>query len=116
MNTINFWDVKSFDQAQAIAADESARTGRTVLAVDRGPNVWPRYNIVTPPQVGEDVSEGFNGDYYPVGKVEKIGKDYKRIKAGGRWFYRRKLTARWCQGGSPFCLVQGTRHEWNREF
>lgn len=113
---IDAWSFKTFADAERAAIEESSRTGQVHLAADRGANVWPRYDVVAVPALGDDVSESFNGDSYPVGKVEQIGKNYKMIKAGGRWFYRVRLTGAWRAAHSPFCLIQGTHHEWNREF
>lgn len=106
--------------AQQIADSASNLTGRTCLAIDSGPDVSPRYDVIEAPAIGDDASKGFNGDYYPVGKITKIGKDYKQITVDGPRglikFYRRKLTAAWVQTGGTWCLVPGTRSEWNQEF
>jgi hypothetical protein len=58
---------------------------------DRGPYVWPRYTVLTPPQVGDKVSSGFNGDYYPEGTVVKVSKgpSFRRVETStGRIFWR----------------------------
>lgn len=107
----------SFAEAQALAdAAMKQHPGRVFLPYDYGESVWPRYGIMEPPAVGDDVSMGFNGDYYYVGKVEKIGKNYRQIKAGGKWFYRRKLRPAWREAKSPFALVNGIRNELNPSF
>jgi hypothetical protein len=111
----DFWKLKSFAEAQALAETASkAYPELAILPYDYGYGVYPAYGIIEAPKVGDDVSYGFNGDYYPLGKVEQIGKDYKRIKAGGKWWYRRKLTPSWRNG--CWALVKGTYDERNPEF
>lgn len=110
----DFWKLNSFDEAEALALAEQAKHPElVVLAYDHGENVTPRFGITEAPKVGDDVSYGFNGDYYPAGKVEQIGKDYKRIKAGGEWYYRRKLAPRWVKAGGTWGLIKGIRDERN---
>jgi hypothetical protein len=112
-----FHDLKSYAEAQALAEEASkANPTLVILAYDNGPAWSPRYGIMEAPKVGDDVSHGFNGDYYPVGKVEQIGKDYKRIKAGGVWYYRRKLSPSWIKAGGTWSLVQGIIDERNPSF
>jgi fermentation-respiration switch protein FrsA (DUF1100 family) len=118
-------DWRDFATVELIANDLSALTGDDWLPVDRGAHVSPRYDVVVCPKVGEDVSRGFNGDYYPVGKIIGITGAGRRsittMATDGsgvvRKFYRVKLSGAWKEGGgSPFCLVPGVRHEWNPEF
>lgn len=109
---VDAWELKSFEDAMAAAARQDVPT----LAVDRGPGVFPRYDVTPAPQVGDYVSEGYNGDSYYIGQVEKIGKDYKRVKAAGVWFYRHKLTATWRRANSCYSLLLGVHNTWNPEF
>lgn len=117
------WDWSDFLTVELIANELSAATGRDFLPCDRGDHVSPRYDVIEAPKLGDDVSRGFNGDYYPVGKVTRITGAGRRIietkdeRGTVRKFYRVKLSAAWREGkGSPFCLVPGVRSEWNREF
>jgi hypothetical protein len=113
----DFWKLKSYAEAEALA--EQARKnhpGIAVLPYEYGEWHSPRWGIIHAPTLGDDVSHGFNGDYYPVGKVEQIGKDYKRIKAGGVWYYRRKLSPSWIKAGGTWSLVQGIIDERNPSF
>lgn len=106
-------DLKTFEQASAVAAALTANLGRTFLPTDAGGNCSPQFDVIEPPQVGDEVSEGFNGDYYPCGVVSRVGKDYRfiyvRDESGKeRRAVRRRLTGSWKLGG--FSLVKG-RHE-----
>lgn len=125
-------DWQTFEQADKIARELSEATGRVFLAVDSGPNVSPRYDVIEAPKIGDSVSRGFNGDYYPCGTVTHIGKDYRTITTSDlkrtydsednevltpRKFWRKKLTGAWMEeGGGPFCLVSGHRDERNPSF
>jgi len=62
-------DYKSFDDA-AFAAEIANRAddGEAYIATDGSASLYPRYDVVSIPKVGDSVSRGFNGDYYPVGK------------------------------------------------
>jgi hypothetical protein len=113
----DFWKICSFKQAQSLAEQAMKdHPGHTFLPCDFGPAWSPRFGICQPPIVGEDASYGFNGDYYPAGKVEKVGKDYKIITVGGIKYYRRKLTSSWIRQGGTWSLVRGIHDERNPEF
>lgn len=106
--------------AQQIADSASKFTGRTFLAIDNGDHVSPRYEVIEAPSVGDEVSKGFNGDFYHVGQVVKIGKNYKQITVQGKYgtikFYRKGLRGCWLQPGGTWGLVPGVRNEMNPEF
>lgn len=80
---LNRTDITSLEQAQALAESASGTLGIPHLAVDRGVGVSPRYDVIEAPMVGDEVSMAFNGDYYPVGKITRIGAGYKQIKVVG---------------------------------
>lgn len=80
---LNRTDITSLEQAQALADSASGTIGYPFLAVDRGTHVSPRYDVIEAPMVGDEVSMAFNGDYYPVGKITRIGAGYKQIKVVG---------------------------------
>lgn len=113
---IGRWEIKSFEHALEIANAASRLTRKPLLAVDNGASVSPRYDVIFAPQIGEEVSKGFNGDYYPCGKITKISKSYKRIETDqGTTFYRRRETDGWYEGGAPYAMVQGIHNERARE-
>lgn len=105
--------------AQELAASASKFSGWKFIATDAGEQVWPRYDVIKAPVVGDEVSKAFNGDYYPVGKIIKIGKNYGRIYVtGGEGelvFYRRKLTGAWLLN-KTWGLVPGSITRRNPEF
>ena len=116
-------DWKTFDRATEVAEQASKATGRNIVPVDNGEWVWPRYDITEVPNVGDDVSYGFNGDYYPCGKIIKIsGQNYRRIETydeqNGRrkFFWRRRLTGSWVMSGGTWSLVKGIHNDKNPDF
>lgn len=105
--------------AQVIAEAASKFSGKQYLMSDRGDSVSPRYDVVEAPALGDEVSMAFNGDYYPVGKVIKIGKDYKQIKVEGERgpmvFYRKGERGAWLYK-QMWSLVPGVIDRLNPEF
>jgi hypothetical protein len=117
MDNLARHDIKDFAAAETLAAARTAETGVQHIAVDDGANRWPRYNVVEAPKVGEFVSQGFNGDYYPVGKIVKIGANYKNITCDdGSVFRRVKQTGGWKLSKSCFWMVKGNRDARNPSF
>lgn len=107
----------SFEYAQILAKSASECTGKTYLAIDSGPWTSPRYDVIEAMTVGEPVSYGFNGDYYPDGEIVKIGKNHRIITTStGARYYRRKLTGVWLKTGGTWALVSGHRNDKNPEF
>lgn len=102
--------------ALALAANELTEPGR-YIPIDRGRNVSPRYDVMMAPMVGEEVSKGFNGDYYPCGTIVAISPTMKKITTSdGTVFYRkRENSPRWSCDGT-FCLVRGRIDERNPSF
>lgn len=110
------WDFTTFDVAEKLAADATKLTGTLYIAIDNGPNVSPRYDIVRAPKVGDKVSYGFNGDYYPDGEITNISASLRIVTTStGRKYYRRRLTDLWLERGM-WALVQGHIDERNPEF
>lgn len=111
-------EIESFEAAEELAALMTEDRGTLWLATDSGRGVWPRYRVMEAPKVGDAVSMGFNGDYYPEGEIASISKTYYAITTTtGKTFRRVKKTGSWkLPNGNPFCLVPGHRREWNREF
>jgi hypothetical protein len=115
---LNRNDIDSFMLAQVIADAATEFSGQTYLATDAGDHTSSRYDAKPAPVLGDDASMGFNGDYYPVGKIIAIGKTFRQIKVSGDrgviTFYRRKLSGAWLHKG--FSLVPGIINRWNPEF
>jgi hypothetical protein len=116
---LNRNDIDLFMLAQQIA-DSASRLGtQKYIATDAGPTVSPRYDVKEAPACGVECSMAFNGDYYPVGTITKIGKDYKQITVDGPRgvlkFYRRKLSGAWVSKGM-WALVPGFINKFNAEF
>lgn len=112
-----FHALKSFADAQKEADRISKQEGVEVLPYDYGSNVWPRYGVCQPPQVGDEVSYSFNGDSYPCGVVTKVGKNHRMITVtDGTRFYRRKLQPRWLMTGGTWSLISGHHDDRNPEF
>ena len=119
---IERWDFPDFEFVTRLAASASALTGEDWIPVDQGPSVSPRYDVMACPRVGEDASRGFNGDYYPVGKVVSISAaPTRRVitvdgPRGKLRFYRRGLSSGWTQAGGTWGLVKGVVNRYNQEF
>lgn len=118
---LNRTDITSLEQAQALAESASGTLGIPHLAVDRGVGVSPRYDVIEAPMVGDEVSMAFNGDYYFIGKITRIGAGYKQIKVvgpdGDKVFHRQG------NGNGPgwlyqrmWRLVAGKHSSLNQEF
>ena len=118
MNLTNLYDYqnrndwKSFQQVEAVAK----ALGEGFIATDAGSHVSPRYDVIKLPMIGEDVSYGFNGDYYPCGKIATISKTFKKIiTTDGSVFYRKGLTGSW-KKDQTWSLVSGVVNKRNSEF
>ena len=112
----NAWDWKTMQDAEDVVMLLNLHNDEQYLAVDKGPSVSPRYDVVHMPQVGDAVSYGFNGDYYPCGKIASISKTLKKITTTeGKEFYRRRQTGSWVMNGT-WSLVHGTIDERNPHF
>jgi hypothetical protein len=106
----------TFDHATAIAASATKYAGKLYLATDAGAHTSPRYDVIEAPQVGDDVSKGFNGDRYPEGTITKISASYKRIETStGVVFHRRRQTGAWVEAGT-WTLVRGHHYTQNPSF
>lgn len=112
-------DIPIWLAAEELAESASKLTGEKYLATDAGEYTSPRFDVIKAPKVGDDVSKGFNGDFYPMGKITKISDDFKRITVEGprgkAVFYRRADTGTW-KYKRMWSLVMGVHSEWNPEF
>ena len=109
-------DFKSMDQAGEIAKSATEVTGKLYLPVDAGSGVWPRFDVIEAPAVGDEVSYAFNGDYYPCGTIKSISASFRLITTTeGQKFYRRRESACWKYNG-VWSMVDGHREELNPSF
>ena len=109
-------DIESLEHAGEIAESAQKATGKLYLPVDSGSGVWPRFDVIEAPAVGEAVSYAFNGDYYPCGHIKSISASFRLITTtGGQKFYRRKQSANWKYNG-VWSLVDGHHSELNPSF
>jgi hypothetical protein len=104
-------------EAEAEAAKLSGE-----IVVDRGPHVWPRWDLIVPPAVGATASYGFNGDRYPDGFITHVTKGTLRVvktsgdgQGGGHTYYRRGNSGTWIMKGGTWALVRGWHSTRNRE-
>jgi hypothetical protein len=109
-------DIKSVEHSAELAESAHKATGKTYLPVDAGSGVWPRFDVIEAPAVGDDVSYAFNGDYYPCGQIKSISASFRMITTtDGQKFYRRRQSANWIYNG-VWALVDGHRSELNPHF
>lgn len=109
-------DIESLEHAGEIAASATEATGKLHLPVDSGSGVWPRFDVIEAPMVGDNVSYAFNGDYYPCGQIKSISASFRLITTTeGQKFYRRKQSANWKYSG-VWSLVDGHHSELNPSF
>lgn len=115
---VDRWDLKSFDQAEELAEEAYRATGELFLACDKGEWVTPRYDVIRAPKVGNPVSFGFNGDYYPDGYITKVGgTNCSRVYTDtGSVYRRRRRSATWLKAGGTWCMVSGHIDERNPHF
>jgi len=109
-------DFNSLQEAETMAKYVTAFTGEIYLASDDGPKVFPRWEIFKAPRVGEEVSRGFNGDYYSCGKIVSITKGWRVTTDSGARFNRVKQTGSWKEIGGSFFMVPGIINELNPHF
>jgi hypothetical protein len=110
------WDWLDFATVARLSKYVTAMTGRMYLPVDNGPHHSPRYDIIDAPQVGDEVSYGFNGDYTPDGTVVKVSPTFQITTSTGRKYRRKGSTSGWYQAGGTWGLVRGHIDERNPHF
>jgi hypothetical protein len=110
------WVITSFDEATQIASDISKLTGANFIPTDAGSSVYPRYDVIELPKVGDKVSYVFNGDRYPCGEIKSISPSLKIITTTtGQAFYRRGRSGAWVSN-CTWSLIPGHVSRWNPEF
>jgi hypothetical protein len=110
------WDWEDFATVSRLSKYLTAMTGRSYLPVDNGPHHSPRFDIVDAPQVGDEVSYGFNGDYTPDGTVVKVSPTFQVTTSSGRKYRRKGVTSGWMATGGTWGLVKGHISERNPHF
>lgn len=110
------WDWKDFATVERLARYVTAMTGKTYLPVDAGSSCSPRYDLMEAPRVGDEVSYGFNGDYYPCGKITKITKTWQITTSTGKKFRRRGNAPGFSMEGGTWSMVAGIVDERNPSF
>lgn len=112
---VSRWDWNSYEEVENIAKLVSEYSNQKYLPVDNGESVSPRFDIVKAPFIGEEVSQYFNGDSYPEGKIVKISESHRVITTStGKKFYRYKQSGSWRRNG--FSLISGHHSERNPHF
>ncbi len=109
-------DFPSYTEAWSMSAYLTAMTGKQFLPTDEGPGCSPRYRVIEAPAIGDEVSKGFNGDYYPVGKIVKITRTWQITTDQGNKFRRYKDTSGWRAEGGTWWMVAGVHDEQNPHF
>lgn len=113
-------DWKKFEDAEVVAKFATEEMGIHMMASDAGEWVSPRFSIFCPPKVGQEVSQGFNGDYHHVGKIVRITPNWMVVVEDAEGnvtkFNRRKSTAVWKPIGGYGSMVHGVVNRYNPEF
>jgi len=116
---LNWINRNSFTRRAAISVAEEANAlndGHHYLASDEGPNVYPRFDVIRAPALGDKVSYAFNGDSYPDGEIIKISPTFKVIATStGSRYYRRGHRSSWVKDGT-WSLVIGHVYKQNPSF
>ena len=110
-------DWQSFEEVEKIASHLTSITNKAFMAIDNTSSVWPQFDIIETPKVGDAVSYGFNGDYYPDGYIVSITQKMQITTSSGKKYRRYKNTSNWRSCGSrSWSLVQGHINERNPHF
>lgn len=117
LTRVNRNHFSTFADALDIAIKARAlNNGNDYIATDAGPSCSPRYDVIEVPKVGAEVSQSFNGDMYPCGKIVAISKSLKKITTDtGKVFWRYKQTGSWLVNGYA-SMVAGHHNERNPSF
>lgn len=101
-------------EADAIVAELNGGAEGPYFAYYSRTHVVP-FRIAKLPEVGEEVSKGFNGDYYPEGEIVRITKNANLVvtSTGARFRRRKDAPASWKEEGGCFSMVAGHHNERN---
>lgn len=109
-------DWKDMATVERLARYLTAMKGELYLAIDNTDAVSPRYDVVVAPKIGDKVSYGYNGDYYPDGEIVKITKTLQITTSTGKTYRRKGNTASWYLPAGTWRLVYGHIDERNPHF
>jgi hypothetical protein len=109
------WSDMPFETVQMLALRLTSMTGTSYIAT-RSMSSHPCHDIVAIPKVGDQVSYGFNGDYYPDGTIVKISKKLMITTSTGNTYRRVRDSGSWTQPGGTWGLVKGHISEKNPHF
>ena len=102
-------DFTSMYEATQVAHMASAYTRVLHIAVEHGRG----FDVVRCPQVGDDISQSFNGDAYPDGQITSISLTMRVIQTStGSKYYRVGKTNSWLKH-KTWSLVNGQPSEQN---
>jgi len=77
----------------------------------------PNFRVFKMPEVGQPISYGFNGDWYPCGEIAQISKTFKKITSStGETFYRRACGTAWARPGGTWSMTRGHHNCRNPHF
>lgn len=106
-------DIRDAEHASWLAFDLHLETSKVFMWVDNGRHCHPQYDVIKAMEVGDEVSYGFNGDYYPCGTIISISPSYKVITTSdGSKFYRKGTTGCW-RKDKTWSLVPGVHNDRN---
>ena len=110
-------DWKSYAEACHIATQVTvAMGGELYIGIDNGELIYPRYDIVKAPVIGDEVSYAFNGDYHPDGVIVSVSASLRVVETdSGNRYYRKRLTGKWLLN-KTWSLVAGHHNERNPSF
>ena len=91
---------------------ENGRDQRELLEFSGDQSVYsepkPNFRVFKMPEVGQPISYGFNGDWYPCGEIAQISKTFKKITSStGETFYRRACGTAWARPGGTWSMTKG---------
>lgn len=109
-------DLRNALDAEAVAVQASKLTGKKFMTCDSGEGVYPRFDIIESPKIGDRVSRAFNGDAYPCGTIIAITPGLRITTDQGHKFNRQQKSGAWKEIGSPFYMIHGDHYEQNPHF
>lgn len=112
---INANDIGSLAYAKTLAILLTENTSKEYLATNDGLGRGG-FDVIEAPEVGDPVSKGFNGDYYPQGVITKITPTWQITTSTGAKFRRVGESGSWMMTGGTWRMVKGHHDERNPHF
>lgn len=106
-------DRRTEDEAKKIAELATALTGNVWIS---GNSSTGNFQIIEAPKIGDDVSEGFNGDYDYVGTITAITPTWRITTSTGVKFSRVKNSLGWKRVHSNTSMIHGIINARNPHF